>query len=57
MDKEKAVIPSILLIASGLLTLGPSINTQAQIYDFDFGNDHYKVRNLRSGYINLTYEK
>lgn len=43
MNKEKVVFPSILLIASGLLTIGPSINTQAQIYDFDFGNDHYKV--------------
>src|SRR5574339_538376 len=43
MNKEKVVFPSILLIASGLLTIGPSINTHAQIYDFDFGNDHYKV--------------
>ena len=43
MNKEKVVFPSVLLIASGLLTIGPSINTQAQIYDFDFGNDHYKV--------------
>jgi hypothetical protein len=43
MDKEKVVFPSILLIASGSLTLGLSINTQAQIYHFDFGNDHYKV--------------
>jgi len=43
MNKEKVVFPSILLIASGLLTIGPSINTEAQIYDFDFGNDHYKV--------------
>jgi hypothetical protein len=43
MNKEKAVFPSILLIASGFLTLGPSINTQAQIYNFDFGNDHYKI--------------
>jgi hypothetical protein len=43
MNKEKVVFPSIILIASGLLTLGPSINTQAQIYDLDLGNDHYKV--------------
>jgi len=43
MNMEKVVFPSILLIASGLLTIGPSINTEAQIYDFDFGNDHYKV--------------
>lgn len=43
MNKEKVVFPSVILIASGLLTLGPSINTQAQIYDLDLGNDHYKV--------------
>jgi len=43
MNMEKVVFPSILLIASGLLTIGPSINTEAQIYDFDLGNDHYKV--------------
>ncbi len=43
MNKKKALFPSILLIASGLLTLGPLINTQAQIYEFDLGNDHYKV--------------
>jgi hypothetical protein len=43
MNKEKVVFLSILLIASGFLTLGPSINTQAQIYNLDFGNDHYKA--------------
>jgi hypothetical protein len=43
MNKEKVMFAFILLIAAELLTMWPSINGWAQIYDFDSGNDHYKV--------------
>jgi hypothetical protein len=58
MNHQKLLLASIMLVvASGLMTVGTAgtiTNVHGQVYDFDYGNDHYKAYlELKSSHVDI----